>query len=184
MNIFLKNRLVQFSALLVAVVIGVLLLNPMTAEQGPNRAKVASLSEELHAACQAGSVEPTVRLMHNNVLFEQLSIDDFIQKHADVDLSIPYDKPRKGRMYPVIEFFKLKPNIEYVQLLTCANNREIMLTQADLLTRPDPLYWMSKRKGFMSVHSMVYDKKLDKSEKTKFRARPILIINLIDITNH
>ncbi|MDG1906861.1 MAG: hypothetical protein P8I38_14670, partial [Arenicella sp.] len=59
-------------------------------------------------------------------------------------------------------------------------NQKIMLSREDILLRPDPLYWMSKRKGFLSVYSMIYDETTDTSVKTDFKARPILVINLID----
>ncbi len=173
------TRGAQVLVLLLAVSALGYFLIPMLTSSNPSDAKVAKLSEELRAACQANKVEPQVQLLNDGDLLGVYTPSEFIAKYADQTTSIPYDKKERGRMYPLIEMFDIKENIEFVQLVTCAQDRTVILSRNDILSRPDPLYWMSKRKGFLSVHSMVYDKTSDTSEKTDYRARPLLMINLI-----
>jgi hypothetical protein len=180
MKNILNNRVIQFSLLAIAAALMVVVLKSLINASGPDRSKVGKLSDELHAGCQANDIKPVVALMHNGSLLETHSPVEFVQKYSKESTSIPYDKKERGRMYPVAEFFDLKQDIQYVQLITCARSREIILSRSDVLAMPDPVYWMSKRKGFLSVHSMIYDKSSDTSKKTSFKARPILVINLID----
>jgi hypothetical protein len=180
MEKIMKNRSLLGFVLALFVALVVYLLQDAFVSNAPESTKVAELGEELKLSCQANEIELQVQLMHNNVLVKTYKPEEFIQSFAQQETSIPYDKKERGIMYPLIELFDIKENTDYVQLLTCAHNQKIMLSREDILLRPDPLYWMSKRKGFLSVHSMIYDETTDTSVKTDFKARPILVINLID----